>query len=1601
MTMETKTPPDRHGFQIAIICMLPRQADAVIALFDHQWEGTEEAYSKATGDPNTYTIGVLGAHNVVVAHMPHIGKVSAAEFAMGVRATFPAIQLALVVGVCGGVPSSPHQRTEIFLGDVIISQSVTEYDFGRQDPTGFEPKNAEEGGAGGSIPRSIQAVLRKLGIDHHYSRLQEETRIWLRTLQCQPHEKYHYLGMGSDRLFQPSYLHRHRDPSTCSDCATDNVCADATKASCSDLGCDEDGIVHRERPVASDESDPITAGFPPTVHLGRIGSGSTVMRSGSQRDELAHREGLIGFEMEGTGVCNFFPSLVIKGVCDYADLHNTKVWQDYAAATAAACTKAFLQHWASEVMETVVDVAGDSPRKDVVFMVDIHRDDQFFGRNEIMEELATKLKTQGRVAIFGLGGMGKTRIALEYARQVAESSVSVYWIHAPTKALFLHAYERIAQKVSIVGYKAGDRDSAYMLTEWFESDASGRWFIVLDNADDHELWYGPDRLADLLPCSTNGSILLTTCDKRVGLDFTGCSSKLLQLDRLNTGHAQELLASKLEIQSSLESANELVEELGGVPFAIIQAAAFMKHNRIDAGEYLQLYREGPQRQIDLLGENLEDGIPELGGNKNPIATTWFISFEYIDRNFPAAGEMLRRMSLVESQAIPIFLLVASEDISPDLSKALGTLQAFSLITPSVTEAGEVAQGQVTYDMHRLVRLAMRIWLKQNQELQRWTASTLKILSQKFPSLDDLSWRVVNICIACIPHAVALLQSNEIRSTGEEEIAAPFVPQKGLNDHASHDVACGECTAVLMLKLARACNASLHHQEAVDWALQAFKVRQWIFGLEQECTVQAMVEAAGALYANNEFTKAKELGLVALEQLDKIQLSQALEAYKYDILGIIHSEEGITTGLQEYFFRALQIRLRIFPPDHPAVLRSRSILSTAYINEGLYPEAEALLKETLVVYNKIYGPMSFPVLQVKFNLSWLFQLSGRVDDALPLNAELTVAHPGPDQDQEYDTNMTMIHSGRLLLDMGRPATAVQTFQKALSLITDVKAGTSMELDAIKGLSQALTTLGHYAEAEPLLVRLVKSYIRLAGDQQITVKAMRNLADLYEAWEMCLAAQPLREKVAQVEQRHFGRESATACLSQCELGLNLIKQGRHSEAKPHLYTALQYPLVADDAGKQENVNRMNSIANGLTECGFDRDEYLLEAEHVAVDAVQLIRPRIKILPYVAQSSLQSLGLVYTQLGKAAESEEQYLEALDVVSGRSQAQWLMPEVMIRCSSVLLQQGKYSAAMSMAAQGVGKLEMHHEPKRVVLARGKANLATAYMESGNYRLAGSLSLAVLYGEYEKAWDPDQSTVSSLLQTFGLIQDVAKVLNGMGRWERSQQIFEKIQVILVQLLGTAHMRTLQTALLLRDALNLQGKFMDALILSLECKDCYWQRVRQDTASERMMVAQLDSGIAWAYQGLGDYTTAEALSRQALKTITEITGADSPESLHAAAILATILVSQGGPKLMKGSAIQRRAVETWTSLAGEKSLQTLRAMEAVAKTSEIQGDQEQCRVWTERVASVKQTFEPILAEDGEKIDDLVRQLFEKWAENGEQVIESMDRRRRKVCTMSLP
>jgi nucleoside phosphorylase len=311
-------PLEPHEFEFAIVCALSREFDAVEALFDERYSNINTL--RHYGDSNYYQTGRMGVSNVVVVCLLDIGKASATGAAASLRSSFPNISLTLVVGICGGVPfPTGNPAAELILGDVIVSHQVVKFDSGRQYADRFERRGVNKE----TLDRSNWAVLSLLAglptraLRGHFGDLHTQHR---QTLQ--KYTSWTYPGVHKDRLFPAACQHKSpAEPGSATDCDS--------------VGCTGPPI---ERARLSKGTNPR-----PWIHLGPMASGDAVMKSAHHRDTLAREENVVGFEMEGAGVGEVLSSLVIKGVCDYADSHKNKEWQDYAAASSAACAKAFLE----------------------------------------------------------------------------------------------------------------------------------------------------------------------------------------------------------------------------------------------------------------------------------------------------------------------------------------------------------------------------------------------------------------------------------------------------------------------------------------------------------------------------------------------------------------------------------------------------------------------------------------------------------------------------------------------------------------------------------------------------------------------------------------------------------------------------------------------------------------------------------------------------------------------------------------------------------------------------------------------------------------------------------------------------------------------------------------------------------------------------------------------------------------------------------------------------------------------------------------------------------------------------------------------------------
>jgi nucleoside phosphorylase len=243
-------PRHRGDFRIALLCALPLEADAVKAIFDKRWDDGGDVFGKAPRDQNAYSTGKVGRHNVVLAHMPAIGKEAAASVAANLRSSFQGVQLAIVVGICGAMPTTPA-GDEIFLGDVVISEGIIPHDFGRQYPDHFARKdNILE--SLGRPNAEIRAVLAKLKSRWDRKSLEAKVNRYIPTLQQVLGETSLYPGASQDKLFLSGYRHKHQRLSGCDLCETcshktDPVCDKALSLTCEQLNCGDKESVLRAR----------------------------------------------------------------------------------------------------------------------------------------------------------------------------------------------------------------------------------------------------------------------------------------------------------------------------------------------------------------------------------------------------------------------------------------------------------------------------------------------------------------------------------------------------------------------------------------------------------------------------------------------------------------------------------------------------------------------------------------------------------------------------------------------------------------------------------------------------------------------------------------------------------------------------------------------------------------------------------------------------------------------------------------------------------------------------------------------------------------------------------------------------------------------------------------------------------------------------------------------------------------------------------------------------------------------------------------------------------------------------------------------------------
>ncbi|KAL2811480.1 hypothetical protein BJX63DRAFT_433329 [Aspergillus granulosus] len=1058
-------PSSRNEFTIAIICALTLEGEAVEALFDETYDRLSEFYKKQPGDDNAYFNGRIGNHNVVLCLMPRMGKGNAASVAASLKISYRRIQVALVVGICGGAPFSPTNE-DIFLGDVIISDAVIEYDFGRQYQVGFKRKT----GVKDTLERpnrEIQSLLAGLQPQQSRSDLQAKTLQHLQAIQ-ELQLRWRHPGSADD-LFEASYQHKHSSltsPHVCSclDNASDEACQAALDTACTGLGCEESRICRRRRYTDHHHSS--------RVHIGAIASADTVMKSGEHRDNLVRLEGVIGFEMEGAGVLNNMPCIIIKGVCDYADSHKNKAWQAYAAATGAATAKAFLEYWGPVIRE---EANKFSIPLDLTAVPAI---EEFIGREDelhcLWEYLQPGALLTRRVAVLhGLGGIGKTQLAIYFARKHKSDFTTIFWLNGKDRSAMLLLLSSwlpriLGQPANITTINEEEAEQrASQVLEWLAMPGNTRWLIIFDNIDQYspagEHDNGGYDIYEFFPKADHGSIIITSRLRRLtelGKSFP--VQKLMRKDAIQLLlQSRGFSAKDIARMGAEQDINNLVNLLDGLSLAIVIAGAFMRQTGTNFKEYLELYQTS---WVDLQSQSR----PTRHYPQGNMVQTWMITYQEIQKRDPIAAELLLLLACFDNQDIWYELVQCGLNCSnppPWFQIAVSSKLVFKEKAKTLIEFSllEVKQQEGSYNIHPVVQdWCCHITASNNLSNQLHELALISV-GYMVPSKNDRDYARCQQRL--LPHANYLLQRD--RYNWQDNKINVYKTLDGLGNLYTGQ-------------------AKLKEAEGIFW--RALEGKERALGPDHTSTLDT-VNNLGSLYFDqgklNEAERMYQRALIGSEKALGPDHTSTLDTVNN--LGSLYSDQGKLKEAEEMYQRALIGKEKALGPDHISTLDTVHNLGVLYSDQGKLKEAEEMYQRALIGSEKTLGPDHTSTLNTVNNLGSLYSDQGKLEEAEKMYQRALVGYKKALGADHTSTLNTVNNLGLLYFNQGKLKEAEKMYQRAL--IGKEKAlgpDHTSTLDTVNNLGSLYFNQGKLKEAEEMYQRALAGYKNALGADHSTTR-----------------------------------------------------------------------------------------------------------------------------------------------------------------------------------------------------------------------------------------------------------------------------------------------------------------------------------------------------------------------------------------------------------------------------------------------------------------------------------------------------------------------------------
>jgi tetratricopeptide (TPR) repeat protein len=831
---------------------------------------------------------------------------------------------------------------------------------------------------------------------------------------------------------------------------------------------------------------------------------------------------------------------------------------------------------------------------------------EFVGRNAKLIELHEQLQNNKCIAITaiaGMGGVGKTELALQYAieqLQQGQYPAGFCWLRARDReiAIDIVNFAQVHLGLSLPDQLKIEDQVGFCWQRWPEGEA----LVVLDDVTDYQAIepYLP-------PADPRFKLLITT---RLDLGRSVQKIAIEELDEDGSIALLESLVGAERVQLQLVDAQALCKWVGYLPLALELLGRFLAR-KLDWSISRLLKALDDKRLAAKALVETENGMTgQLG-----VAAALELSWQELNE---AEQELACVLGMFAIAPIPWSLV---ESCQPEVDPVdLEDTRDDGLMARSLLKR----VGDGSYQLHQIVQEYFRIKLGERGD----RGQTIKVTF----------WQVMVGIAQSIGSSPTIDQIEQVR----ESIAHL---EEGVRSWL--DSITDENLIWLFVGIVRFYAGQGNYSFAESWNKDCLEVVRKRLGEDHPDVATSLNNLALLYESQGKYEEAEPLYRSALEMYKRLLGEEhSYVATSLNNLAELYRSQGKYEEAEPLYHSALEMYKRLLGEEHPDVATSLNTLAGLYESQGKYEEAGALYRSVLEKRKCLLGEEHPDVATSLNNLAGLYESQGKYEEAEPLYRSALEKRKCLLGEEHPDVATSLNNLAGLYRSQGKYEEAEPLYHSALEMYKRLLGEEHPDVvTSLNNLAELYRSQGKYEEAEPLYRSALEKRKRLLGEEHPSVAgSLNNLALLYYSQGKYEEAEPLYRSALEMYKRLLGEEHPSVAGSLNNLALLYYSQGKHEEAEPLYRSALEMYKRLLGEEHPDVATSLNNLA-GL----YESQGKYEEAEPLYRSALEMYKRLLgEEHPSVAGSQW-NLGVLYQNQGRYSEAEALYRQALIIAQSK----------------------------------------------------------------------------------------------------------------------------------------------------------------------------------------------------------------------------------------------------------------------------------------------------------------------------------------------------------------